>query len=125
MVVGGAYSYTMSLEDMVFQGTVWGPPLWNSFYKDARQAVRDAGFVEEVYADDLNAYKAHPNSVKNEVLLEEGKLCQKKLHSLFDCHLNPQTLRAPHFFDNCCRNLSVSNFSAFGFYENTLFNIKP
>ena len=80
VVVGGAYSKVMSLVDMVFQGTVWGPPLWNAFYKDARRAVRDAGFEEEVYADDLNAYKAFPTAVKNEELFEEGRRCQEKLH---------------------------------------------
>ena len=81
VVVGGTYSEVMSLVDMVFQGTVWGPPLWNAFYQDARRAVRDAGFCEEVYADDLNAYKAYPTSVKNEVLYAEGRSCQTKLHT--------------------------------------------
>ena len=80
VVVGEAYSQVMSLADMVFQGTVWGPPLWNAFYKDARQAVREAGFLEEVYADDLNAYKAYPTTVKNEELYRQGRNCQDQLH---------------------------------------------
>ena len=33
VVVDGATSDAMTLEDMVFQGTVWGPPLWNVFRK--------------------------------------------------------------------------------------------
>ena len=81
VVVGGAYSDVMSLKDMVFQGTVWGPLLWNAYYKDSQKAVASAGFQEVVYADDLNAYKAFPNSVGNEELYKEGKDCQQKLHA--------------------------------------------
>ena len=81
MVVGGTYSVAMLLRDMVFQGTVWGPLLWNAFYRDAKRPVHDAGFTEEVYADDLNAYKSFPLTVSNEVVLEEGRNCQSKLHA--------------------------------------------
>ena len=70
----------MLLRDMVFQGTVWGPSLWNVFYKDAQKPVRDAGFTEEVYADDLNAHKSFPVTVPNETVLAEGRRCQEKLH---------------------------------------------
>eukprot|EP00746_Dinoflagellata_sp_MGD_P124290 gnl/MRDRNA2_/MRDRNA2_58876_c0_seq1.p1 gnl/MRDRNA2_/MRDRNA2_58876_c0~~gnl/MRDRNA2_/MRDRNA2_58876_c0_seq1.p1 ORF type:complete len:133 (+),score=30.30 gnl/MRDRNA2_/MRDRNA2_58876_c0_seq1:23-400(+) len=70
----------MFLMDMVFQGTVWGPLLWNCFYKDALKPVRDTGFTEAVFADDLNAYKSFAVTTKDEVALEEGKRCQEKLH---------------------------------------------
>lgn len=80
VVVGGVYSEAMTLENMVFQGTVWGPVLWNAFYKDALRAVREAGFTESVYADDLNAYKSYAVTTKNETLFAEGKGCQDKLH---------------------------------------------
>lgn len=52
VVVAGERSHEMTLKDMVFQGTVWGPPLWNIFYDDARQAINDWLFTEIVYADD-------------------------------------------------------------------------
>ena len=71
----------MSLKDMVYQGTVWGPPLWNAFYGDAKKPVQEAGFKEEVYADDLNAHKSFPNAAKNEDLLKEGAKCQQNLHA--------------------------------------------
>jgi hypothetical protein len=80
IVVGGARSQAMTLTDMVFQGTVWGPTLWNLFYEDARSAIGIAEFQEMVYADDLNAYKAFKLVVPNEdVLLACGK-CQALLH---------------------------------------------
>ena len=44
VAVGGAFSETMVLRDMVFQGTVWGPPLWNVFFEDASLPVRATGF---------------------------------------------------------------------------------
>ena len=79
VIVGGVCSKTLLLRDMVFQGTAWWPPFWNTFYEDARKPVQDADF-REVYADDLNAYKEFPTTVKNEAVLQEGYNCQKKLH---------------------------------------------
>ena len=57
VIVGGKSSKMFELANMVFQGTVLGPPLRNTFYEDARQAVQDANFQAVVYADDLNAYR--------------------------------------------------------------------
>ena len=42
VVVDGATSDAMTLEDMVFQGTVWGPPLWNVFSKTPRSQSTSA-----------------------------------------------------------------------------------
>ena len=81
VVVGGEHSAVVALRDMVFQGTVWGPLLWNCFYKDALQPVKDAGFTEAVFADDLNAHKVFSVTVKDAEVLAEGKRCQEKLHS--------------------------------------------
>ena len=64
-VVEGQFSEKIVLKNMVFQGTVLGPTLWNLFYEDARRAVHETGFEEIVYADDLNGFKefAHNASV--------------------------------------------------------------
>ncbi len=40
--------------------------MWNLFYEDARLAIELAEFIEAVYADDLNAYKAFALAVSNE-----------------------------------------------------------
>ena len=81
VIVGGEHSLAVLLCDMVFQGTVWGPPLWNSFYEDARRPVREAGFTELVFADDLNAHKSFATTVANDQVLAEGRRCQEKLHT--------------------------------------------
>ena len=80
VIVQGATSDALSMQDMVFQGTVWGPPLWNVFYADARHAIQAAGFEEVVYADDLNAYRAVPNHVPLDAALTQAAECQSSLH---------------------------------------------
>eukprot|EP00973_Karenia_brevis_P015631 2138066-Karenia_brevis.AAC.1 len=66
VVVEGAMSNTMDLNDMVYQGTVLGPMLWNAFFEDSRHAINKATFQEIVYADDLNADKEFQGNVSNE-----------------------------------------------------------
>ena len=39
VVADGACSRKAMLYNMVFQGTVLGPPLWNVYFSDARSAV--------------------------------------------------------------------------------------
>ena len=80
VAVGGEHSNTITLFDMVFQGTVWGPQLWNAFYADAKKAIRAMGFEETVFADDLNAFKAFLVRTPNENLLKEAQVCQIELH---------------------------------------------
>ena len=80
VAVGGAFSEVLTLAHMVFQGTVWGPQLWNAFFSDACLPVRKHGFTEEVYADDLNGYKAFPRSTPNEKVLQEVARCKAELH---------------------------------------------
>ena len=45
VVIDGATSDAMTLEDMVFQGTLWGPPLWNVFFEDTRIPINACGFI--------------------------------------------------------------------------------
>ena len=57
VVVGGASSTEVVMNDMVYQGTVWGPWLWNAFFADVAHVLRQRGCKEVVFADDLNAFK--------------------------------------------------------------------
>jgi len=63
VIVQGASSVNFLLKNMCFQGTVWGPALWNIFFSDAPLAMRRCAFKEIMYADDLNAYREFDNSV--------------------------------------------------------------
>ena len=54
--VDGVFSDEVVLSNMVFQGAVLGPPVWNCYYEDARKAVSKSSFVDTVFADDLNCF---------------------------------------------------------------------
>ena len=54
VVVEGARSEKASLMNSVFQGTVWGPPLWNVYYEDARVSINALGCIEMAFVDDFN-----------------------------------------------------------------------
>ena len=71
----------MVLKDMVFQGTVWGPTLWNVFYEDAALPIRDNSFTEVVYADDLNAYAEVDKDISNTEAFEQARTCQTLFHT--------------------------------------------
>ena len=81
VVVGGEQGDPMELHDMIYQGTVWGPWLWNLFYGDARRPLHKCSFSEIIFADDLNAFKRFRLGVPNGEVLAEGKRCQQELHA--------------------------------------------
>ena len=80
VVVGGALSSEVALQNSVFQGTVLGPPLWNVFYADAKDPVRMCGFIETVFADDFNCWRAMSRSSKELDVVLELSRCQSHLH---------------------------------------------
>ena len=71
----------MFLKNNFFQGTMLGPTLWNLFYDDARRAIQEAGFVEIVYADDLNGFKEFEHQASVDSIMAEAKKCQSELHN--------------------------------------------
>ena len=81
IVVDGVKSAPHVIRDAVFQGTVWGPPLWNTYFGDSGRVINDEGFLETLFADDLNAYKEYPGCTPDALLLEELRRCQSKLHA--------------------------------------------
>ncbi|CAE8584050.1 unnamed protein product [Polarella glacialis] len=80
VVVDGVLSAQFILRDMVFQGTVWGPPLWNSFFEDARKAVNSAAFTETIFADDLNCFRIFAAGIGNVFVNKQLHDCQAALH---------------------------------------------
>jgi hypothetical protein len=80
VVVGGAKSNTFRIQDMVFQGTVLGPQLWNLFFEDAAAAINEYFYEEVIFADDLNAYKVVPSTVTDEKAMESIGKVQEELH---------------------------------------------
>ena len=70
----------MTLMNMVFQGTVTGPDLWNLFFEDARQPIIECFFKEVIYADDLNAYREFPSTTDHIIIKNSLRNCQDELH---------------------------------------------
>jgi hypothetical protein len=80
VVVGGTKSEPFRIQNMVYQGTVLGPQLWNLYFEDAYKAIREFMFDEIVFADDLNAYRIVPASTSIEKGTEVMELVQGELH---------------------------------------------
>ena len=66
--VDGVSSDPFTVEDMVFQGTHFGPPLWNIFFADVSGPAVSNGAKPVKFADDLNTYKSYPADTALEVL---------------------------------------------------------
>ena len=69
VIVAGDKSRSRVLRNLVFQGTVLGPPLWNMFYNDAAYSIQSCRFTEVVFADDFNCWRAFNREVRNEMIL--------------------------------------------------------
>ena len=81
VVVGGSKSNSFRIQDMVYQGTVLGPQLWNLYFEDAAKAIQEFFFEEIVYADDLNAFRIFPSTMTNDKIMKTIGNVQEELHS--------------------------------------------
>ena len=86
IILSGTKSDEIFMENMVFQGTVLGPLLWNIFFEGAGKVIRDNGFLDIIFADDLNGMRSFPSHCCNAYLLNELKSMQKKLHLWGEAH---------------------------------------
>ena len=75
IVVDGNMSDEFVLSNSVYQGTTWGPPLWNHYYADAKHAVHDANFIESISADVLNAFQGFKTSISDDQIQEQLEEC--------------------------------------------------
>ena len=70
----------MLLTDMVFQGTVLGPSLWNAFFGDIAEHVPEGSQLINLFADDLLVMTHAPQHENDSVILEELKETQSRTH---------------------------------------------
>ena len=47
----------IAIADTVLQGTVLGPPLWNTYFSDVTKVATDFEARPAAFADDLNIFK--------------------------------------------------------------------
>ena len=77
----GHTSRSFKLCNMVFQGTVLGPILWNAFFEDSDLVVATAGHKGITYADDLHTYKIYDKAVPYETVVRDCEVCRDTLHT--------------------------------------------
>ena len=80
VVVSGTQSCELIMKDMIFQGTVLGPLLWNIFFSDAGQTLRGDGFTDMVVADDLTGMRFYPSHISDDSIVADLRQVQTKLH---------------------------------------------
>ena len=79
--VGGKSSRSFEMSNMVYQGTVLGPILWNLFFADAEQVFEDSGEDMICYADDLNTWARISNNEDDEIEFVKLQVMQLNLYS--------------------------------------------
>ena len=80
VAVEGALSECMTLIDMVFQGTVIGPSLWNAFFGDISKSVPESGQNLQLFADDLKVDTRFPIEMSNDTLKASLQEAQARAH---------------------------------------------
>jgi len=80
VTVAGVMSDVFDLSNMVFQGTVLGPTLWNSFFSDIAFAASSGGGEGRLFADDLNVFKQFAFSVPNSQVKANMAITRSEVH---------------------------------------------
>ena len=81
VVVEGICSDEFEIANQVFQGTVLGPPLWNTFFSDMSIPASSTGGEPSIFADDLSVFQKFDRKEKNSDCLNTMEKCRKKVHS--------------------------------------------
>ena len=80
VVVQGAFSDDFEIANSVFQGTVLGPPLWNSFFSDVSIPAMSTGGKGQIFADDLNVFQTFDRNANLESCKEKLDRCKDRVH---------------------------------------------
>ena len=81
VVVEGTASEEIDIADTVFQGTVLGPPLWNTFFEDVSQVALNNEADPELFADDLSIFKEFDRETPTTECLRHAQICRANVHS--------------------------------------------
>ena len=71
-------SQACPLKNMVFQGTMLGPLLWNVSFKDIGTILHEHSFQDLIFADDLNGMRLYPTYMQDHLIRADVDAMQKK-----------------------------------------------
>ena len=80
VVVEGEFSELFEIANSVFQGTVLGPSLWNTFFADVSVPASSTGGKESIFADDLNVFQKFDKLDTDEAIMAKLEQCRKHVH---------------------------------------------
>ena len=80
VAVEGCFSDIIVLMDMVFQGTVLGPTLWNSYFGDIASFVEEGKQKAQIFADDLNVVSRFPIHMSAALVKADLGEAQRRAH---------------------------------------------
>ena len=80
VVVQGKLSENMTIDNSVFQGTVLGPSLWNSFFSDVSVPAKSTGGQESMFADDLNVFQKFDRMQPLAEVQSTLQKCRRNMH---------------------------------------------
>jgi hypothetical protein len=81
VVVQGKLSVDMIIANSVFQGTVLGPSLWNSFFADVCLPAKSMGGREAMFADDLNVFQEFDRRKNLAEVQDTLQQCRERVHN--------------------------------------------
>ena len=80
VVAEGVKSEEFEIANQVFQGTVLGPPLWNTFFSDVTLPASSTGGEPSMFADDLSVFQKFDRRVPNSECLKVSHVCRDRVH---------------------------------------------
>ena len=80
VVVEDTASDEFVLSNTVFQGTVLGPTLWNTFFADVSVPASSTGGQEAIFADDLNVFQIFDRRTPPDEIRSKLQECRTNVH---------------------------------------------
>ena len=69
------------MDDSNFQGTVLGPPLWNTFFADVSKPAKSTGRQEAMFANDLNVFQLFDRLAPLDECTSKLSECRRQVHN--------------------------------------------
>ena len=81
VIVQGTRSDEFEIANSLYQGTVLGPCLWNTFFADVSVPAKSTGGKEAMFADDLNVFQEFDRFVPLPTVPSTLETCRARVHS--------------------------------------------